>query len=234
MFPLLDRNLPHVEEKILSYLEPKGLATAMLVSKQWHQRAKPLLCEWYANNQRKNGDVPLQTAVAHGYDHLVAFFLQKKQTNVNEISKKTGMNALVEAARCKREQIAKMLLEREDIDVNLYYYNKFRTALRYTALHFAVTNGHSGVVKLLVERTDTDVNVRGGFFGRTALIFAVKYGQVGAMEELLKHPKIDVNYKKDNCGFTALSRANLMLAKGTQYDDKLQKIIGILEKRNAK
>ena len=88
MFPLLDRNLPHVEEKILSYLEPKGLATAMLVSKQWYQRAKPLLCEWYAYIQRKNGDVPLQTAVAHGYDHLVAFFLQKKQTKVNEISKK--------------------------------------------------------------------------------------------------------------------------------------------------
>ena len=34
MFPLLDRNLPHVEEKILSYLEPKDLAAAMVVSKQ--------------------------------------------------------------------------------------------------------------------------------------------------------------------------------------------------------
>ena len=110
MFPLIDRNLPHVEEKILSYLEPKDLAAAMVVSKQWYQRAKPFLCEWYAYIQRKNGEVPLQTAVADGYDHLVAFFLRKKQVNVNEISKKTKTNALMEAARYGRDLIAKMLL----------------------------------------------------------------------------------------------------------------------------
>ena len=234
MFPLLDRNLPHVEEKILSYLEPKGLATAMLVSKQWYQRAKPLLCEWYAYIQRKNGDVPLQTAVAHGYDHLVAFFLQKKQTNVNEISKKTGMNALVEAARCKRDQIAKMLLEREDIDVNMFLEVSMHPWNRQwcTALQLAARYGRAGFVKLLVERMDTDVNTRGPF-GRTALILAVTFGKVRAMEELLKHPLIDVNIEDDH-GRTALAIAKVIRSAGVYYNEvQAQKVIEILEENGA-
>ena len=231
MFPLLDRNLPHVEEKILSYLEPKGLATAMLVSKQWHQRAKPLLCEWYANNQRKNGDVPLQTAVAHGYDHLVAFYLQKKKINVNEISKKTGMNALIEAARCKRDQIAKMLLEREDIDVNMFLEDKLWQR-PCTALQLAARYDRPGFVKLLVERMDTNVNTRGPF-GHTALILAVMYGKVCAMEELLKHPMIDVNIEDDH-GSTALTVAKLIQSVGAYYNEvQAQKVIEILEENGA-
>ena len=35
MFPLLDINLPHVEEKIISYLRPRDLFNAKLVCKKW-------------------------------------------------------------------------------------------------------------------------------------------------------------------------------------------------------
>ena len=230
MFPLLDRNLPHVEEKILSYLEPKDLAAAMVVSKQWYQRAKPFLCEWYAYIQRKNGEVPLQTAVAGGYNHLVAFLLRKKQVNVNEISKKTGRNALMEAARDGKDQIAKMLLGRGDIDVNMYSEDKFLHD-RYTALKLATRYSRAGIVKLLVERTDTDVNTRGPY-GHTALMVAVLHSKVGAMDELLKHPMIDVNIEDDN-GVTALSVAKTFQA--AYYNGmQAQKIIEILEKRSAR
>ena len=36
MFPLIDRDLPSVDEKILSYLSPEDLANAKLVSKKWY------------------------------------------------------------------------------------------------------------------------------------------------------------------------------------------------------
>ena len=233
MFPLLDRNLPHVEEKILSYLEPKDLAAAMVVSKQWYQRAKPFLCEWYGYIQRKNGYVPLQTAIVHGYDHLVAFYLQKKQTNVNEISKNTNMNAL---ALHQRHWIDYLLLPKEEIDLNtrplfnMYFEDKLWHH-RCTALQMAARYGRAGFVKMLVERMDTDVNARDPF-GRTALIVAVLNGKVGAMDELLKHPMIDVNIE-DNDGFTALSVAKTILELGT-HNEKSQNIIDILEKKNAK
>ena len=139
MFPQLDRNIPHVEEYILSYLQPKDLAASMLVSKEWSQRAKPLLCKCYAYIQRKNGNVPLQSAVIDGYEHLVAFFLQEKQINVNEISKKTGMTALMEVACNGKDQIAKMLLGREDIRVNMH---SFKDNSPYPALHLAALYGH--------------------------------------------------------------------------------------------
>ena len=231
MFPLLDRNLPHVEEKILSYLESKDLAAAMVVSKQWYQRAKPFLCEWYAYIQRKNGDVPLRTAIVHGHDHLVAFFLLKRQINVNEISKKTGRNALMEAARDGKDQIAKMLLGRGDIDVNMYSEDTFLLD-RYTALQLATRYGRAGFVKLLVERMDTDVNTRGPF-GHTALILAVTYGKVCAMEELLKHPMIDVNIE-DDYGSTALTAAKLIRSVGAYYNEtQAQKVIKLLEENGA-
>ena len=231
MFPLLDRNLPHVEEKILSYLEPKDLAAAMVVSKQWYQRAKPFLCEWYAYIQRKNGEVPLQTAVSGGYNHLVAFLLRKKQVNVNEISKKTGRNALMEAARDGKDQIAKMLLGRGDIDVNMYSEDTFLLD-RCTALQLAARYDRPGFVKLLVERMDTDVNTRGPF-GHTALILAVTYGKVCAMEELLKHPMIDVNIE-DDYGSTALTAAKLIRSVGAYYNEtQAQKVIKLLEENGA-
>ena len=88
-----------------------------------------------------------------------------------------------------------------------------------------------GFVQVWVERMDTDVNTRGPF-GHTALILAVTYGKVCAMEELLKHPMIDVNIE-DNDGFTALSVAKTILELGT-HNEKSQKIIEILEKKNAK
>ena len=238
MFPQLDRNIPHVEEYILSYLQPKDLAASMLVSKEWSQRAKPLLCKCYAYIQRKNGNIPLQSAVIDGYEHLVAFFLQEKQINVNEISKRTGMTALMEVACNGKDQIAKMLLGREDIRVNMH---SFKNNSPYPALHLAALYGHVGVVKLLVERSDIDVNSRGQY-GSTALILALRNGQEGAVEELLKCPKIDVNVG-DKDGLTALSMAKHYLAhfnemrpleeKAQKIVEKLEKLIEILEKRNA-
>ena len=40
MFPLIDRNMPHVEEQILSYLGAGDLIAASSVSKSWRTAAQ--------------------------------------------------------------------------------------------------------------------------------------------------------------------------------------------------
>ena len=73
MFPLLNRNVPHVEHKILAYLGPKDLVTAAFVCK-----------EWYAATGEKEGKAVLLKAVATGCEHLVAYILEDQHINVNE------------------------------------------------------------------------------------------------------------------------------------------------------
>ena len=138
----------------------------------------------------------------------------------------------MEAARYGRDQIAKMLLEMEDIDVNMHIEDEFWQQ-PCTALQLAIRYSRAGFVKLLVERTDTDVNTRGPY-GHTALMAAVLHSKVGAMDELLKHPKIDLNIE-DDFGRTALSLAKIILELGMgTHNDMSRKIIEILEKKNAK
>ena len=84
MFPLIDRNLPHVEDAILSYLGPRELGQSALVCKDWYHKTKTLLCRWYVVTQRSKGMVPLIEAVRSGYDHLVCYLLKDKNTFVNE------------------------------------------------------------------------------------------------------------------------------------------------------
>ena len=220
MFPLLDRNIPHVEQKILSYLGPKELATSMLVCMEWYQKARPFLYEWYATIQRENEKVPLQMAIISGYDHLVSFFLRDKQVNINESCKWTGWTALMEATFLGEESITRMLLEREDIDVNM------KTEYGNTALSLAAADGHTGVVKILLERTGILVN--------SALIAAAKVRHASVVEELLKHPDIDVNFQDLN-GHTVVSHAKNHMTMDYIRERTLnkEKIIKMLEERNA-
>ena len=221
MFPLLDRNIPHVEQKILSYLGPKELATSMLVCMEWYQKARPFLYEWYATIQRENEKVPLQMAIISGYDHLVPYFLRDKQVNINESCKWTGWTALMEATFLGEESITRMLLEREDIDINT------KTEYGTTALSLAAAHGRAGVVKILLERPDILVNDR-CTFGYTALMEAAKVRQASVVEELLKHPDIDV-YSH------AVSYAKMPLHRKETTEDSLnrKKIIKMFEERNA-
>ena len=235
MFPLLNRNIPHVEDKILSYLEPKGLLTSMLVCREWCQKARPFLFEWYANYaiiQRKKGRVPLQMAIIDGYDHLVAFLLQDEQVDVNETSKwpMLGRTALMEAIIHGKDRITRILLEREDTDVLM--------ESRYhgdTALSVAAAHGNAGAVKMLLARPLIGINDC-SLNGDSALIKAVIAGEASVVEELLKHPGINVNIR-DTSGYTALSHAKMEIngTWGTMCTSATRrKIIKLLEDRNAK
>ena len=229
MFPTLDRNIPHVEDKILSCLKPKDLATSMLVCREWCQKAKPFLYKWYATIQRKKGLIPLHEAINSCYDHLAAFLIKDKRVNVDETS--FYGTALMTAAFYSKGRITKMLLEREDIDINKKCENPGHVALHLaasrgcTALHIAASRGHASIVKMLLERKDVLVNARCKQ-GRTALIVAAIEGHANVVEELLQHPDIDVNMQ-DIYGQTALSCAKMFGRNHTV-------VIKMLEESNAK
>ena len=167
MFPLLHRNLPHVEDKILSYLGPKDAASSMLVCREWCQKARPHVYKWYAILLRRKGYIPLQMAVLQGYDHIFAYLLEDKKVDVNE-RYSDGPTALITAVKYNNERIVRMLLEREDTDVNIISGFGDRTALYWAAI-----NNFPGIVRMLVERTDILVNTHLIFHGRTVLMEAV-------------------------------------------------------------
>ena len=201
MFPFLHRNLPHVEDKILSYLGPKDAASSMLVCREWCQKARPHVYKWYAILLRRKGYIPLQMAVLQGYDHIFAYLLEDKNVNVNE-RYLNGQTALMMAVKYGNERIVRMLLEREDTDVNII--STYITGFGHrTALAIAAIYDLPGMARMLLERTDIHVNarLRGGW---TVLMVAVNKGHVRVCEELLKSPHIDVNIR-DNGGHTALS-----------------------------
>ena len=244
MFPQLDRNVPHVGDKILSFLEPKDLAASVLVCKEWHQRAGPFLYKWYAIIQREKGNVPLQRAVVHGYDHMVAFFLRDKCTDVNETEREIlhiheGSPALFEAAARGNEKIVKMLLEREDIDVNIELRQSGLTVL-YAAILYGKRrdpgHGYTSTVKQLLQRPEILVNTRNEVGGNTPLMAAIKRRQANVVEELLRHPDIDVNIQ-DAAGHTALHHAVFNNTFGYREDfwesSLKEKIINVLIERGA-
>ena len=108
MFPLLNnRNLHHVERKILSYLGHMDLVWAAFVCKRWYQAI-----------EKKEGRNIVLWAVINGCEHLVEFILGDDSLNVNEYAIDWTGTALMYAATNGQERIVRLLLERKDILVN--------------------------------------------------------------------------------------------------------------------
>ena len=213
MFPLLDRNLPHVEETILAYMGLRDLQQSALVCKEWYHKTKNLLCQWYVLKQRSKGEVPLIEAAGDGYDHLVYYLLKDNNTLVNEEIKYKRRwdffyeryvrvpditTALLEAVIQGNDRIVELLMKREDVEINKADHHG------RTALYFATLIKNWAIVKQLLQRKDIVVN--GGKFGKTPLIEAAACGMEDIVELLLERSDIDVN-EVDKHGQTSLMRA---------------------------
>jgi len=85
-------------------------------------------------------------------------------------------------------QVAKLLLAREDLDVNVPYINDYGR----TALMIAARSGDEEVVDLLLQRPDLDTNHQDQE-GYTALSLAVLYEEIRVAELLLGHPGVNVD-----------------------------------------
>ena len=97
-------------------------------------------------------------------------------------------------------EIAKQLLDKKDIDVNLQ--NKDGN----TALILASDKGHTEIAKQLLDKKDIDVNLQSKD-GNTALILASYKGHTEIAKQLLDKKDIDVNLQNEN-GDTALTLAS--------------------------
>ena len=122
------RHVPHIEEKILSYMRPTDLTASKSVSMEW----------WYVVVRMREGR-PLIEASRRGLHNLVHFLLSEKSVNVNEVlpsrSRRCCPIICLNEACCTEAKTK-----------------------GYTALMLAACNGHDGIVEQLLERGDIDVN----------------------------------------------------------------------------
>jgi len=111
-----------------------------------------------------------------------------------------GRTPLLRAALKGHFNIARVLLERPDINVNQADNDGC------TALYFACLKGEDNLVQLLLGQPNVKVN-QVNKHGWTPLFIGSSYGQEKVMELLLKHPIVNLN-QADNDGCTALYSAS--------------------------
>ena len=188
----------------------KILALRLLDRFDKHISAQLLLSHYSKNGGRDLYDVReggstgftgLHGVSFFGIAEMVASVLKMREWDVNA-SDCTGMTALSWAARRGYEEVANILLEREDINPNQAYgfYGE-------TPLWFAVENGHEGIVKMLLERGDVNPDQAETKYGRTPLSLAAGLGHEGIVKMLLEREDVNPSLAGTYLGTTPLSWA---------------------------
>ena len=184
-----------MEQLILSFLESEAKVSAciqaMMASKE------------YLSNSGYSQRVPRQMTGIH----LAAYFGLKEvitallKNGYDPESKDSYIRtALSYAAEKGHDEVVKLLLEKDDIDLN------FEDISGRTALFYAARKGHDAVVKLLLEKNGTDLNLKDILSGQTVLSYAAENGHDTVVKLLLEKDGIDLNSKSTNSQ-TALSYA---------------------------
>jgi ankyrin repeat protein len=133
-----------------------------------------------------------------GHNDIFAFLLEKG-IDVNQQDKWDGKTALIWASEQRHKEIALMLLQHKNIEINL------QDKIGNTALMLASKYGHKDIVQMLLEHKDIEVNKQDNYSG-TALIEASKDGHKVIVEMLLQHKNIDIN-QQNKIGSNALIEA---------------------------
>lgn len=127
----------------------------------------------------------LHLAIYNNYAGLMHYLLETGLF-VADLRDHHGRTPLMLAANEGHEEAMRVLIHRQDVDVNTLYYEqaRYRPA---TALAWAARNGHAAIVELLLERDDIDVNLIGDLGSPTPLVYAASRGHKAVLEVLLKH-----------------------------------------------
>ena len=134
--------------------------------------------------------------------HLAAYFnftdcmskLLETGLFAADIRDQDGRTPLMWAAHEGHEAAVKLLLGRQDVDVNMIDSNERLGGWPRAALTCAAYHGHAGIVELLLEREDIDVNMRDNKDNRmTPLIWAAVGGFEATLKVLLSHKDIAAN-----------------------------------------
>ena len=122
---------------------------------------------WGPYFRRKGGPTGftgLHGAAFLGIAETVSTMLEMKEWDANAYDC-MGMTALMWAAREGHEEVVKVLLQREDVNLD-----HADTLCRRTPLSWAAWNGHEVVVKMLLEREDVNLDPADTVSGRISLV----------------------------------------------------------------
>jgi len=147
-------------------------------------------------------EAPKQTTAVH----LMAYLGLMETTRIllenghrPDIKDSNGRTPLSWAAENGHEAVARLLLDRADVNVNL------KDRFRQTPLSRAAENGHEVVVRLLLDRADVEINSKYGH-DETPLSRATVRGDEAVVRLLLDRADVEVN-SKNRFDQTLLSRA---------------------------
>lgn len=106
-----------------------------------------------------------------------------------DVKDQIGRTPLIWAAKEGHEAIVKLLVHRQDVEVNAVESQRGLDHPR-TALAWAASNGFVGTVEILLERDDIDVNLADSSMAFTPLIWAAEFGKEATIKAILKHEDI--------------------------------------------
>ena len=185
----------------------KILALRLLDRFDKHISAQLLLLHYHKNRRlgpyfdRKRG--PTGFTGLHGVSFLgiaemAASALKIREWDVNAMDC-MGMTALTWASWRGYEEVANMLLERENVNPD-----QADTKYGQTPLSWAAEGGHEGVVKMLLEREDVNPDQPDTYYGQTPLSWAAANGHEGVVKMLLERRDVNPNQADIKYGRTPL------------------------------
>jgi len=122
--------------------------------------------------------------------------------NHDQVDSENGGTPLAFAVMTGREEVVRMLLEQEDVNLS-----QGVGGVGLVLLTQAAMMGRDGVVRMLLEREDVDPNQAGIKDGWTPLMWAALMGREGVVKTLLEHEDIDPDLAHSQDGRTPLSFA---------------------------
>ena len=190
------------------------------------------------NVKNKKDWTPFAMAIVRRQFEIVKLMLEKDNLDLNSQNGNSGETPLILALKISDEveaiEISKLLLAKQEVDVNLRDYTE-KTALhrlaqlegsieriklllkradvdvrsyckvtRQTALAAAVLSESPMVAKSILENTNVDTILP--FDAGQVLLYAIQYGQIEMVKSMLNIENIDLNHK-DSVGRTLLSVA---------------------------
>jgi ankyrin repeat protein len=158
------------------------------------------------------------------FPDVVKLLLSQQCIDVNYQENSDNLNtALIETAyyySCVES--AKLLLERDDINVNIPNSNG------QTVLHCACLNGSLKMVDLLLKRDDIDLNTR-DVVGNTPLALACRNvqgrGGISIIRSLLSHRNMDPNILNRNGDSILADFMKYRHRMGSRYVDKIESLL---------
>ena len=149
MFPLMNRNVPDVEDKIISYLEHRDLEASKLVNREWNQAI--------TRREGNNSLFPLLGKSLPRVEERILSFLNPKDLAVSKlvnmrwyVASQTmmGFDPFYGAVLKGYEHMSAFLLNDLDQNVNL----RFNIGQVWKPLITATLHGQDGIVQQLLKR----------------------------------------------------------------------------------